>query len=110
LGGSLGVYTHMNSPLKKATSLGDMNGSYASPRNGREMAALEQRELAERMVRQSSPFKGENRRATTAQLDQGGVITGSGGSGTGSFAHSPEKLARARASRWTQERFPTRRV
>ncbi|KAK4148594.1 hypothetical protein C8A00DRAFT_19600 [Chaetomidium leptoderma] len=96
-GGSLGVYTHMNSPLKKATSLGDMNGVYASPRNGREMAALEQRELAERMVRQSSPFK-EHRRATTAQLDQSG------------FAHSPEKLARARAGRWTQERFPTRRV
>jgi hypothetical protein len=98
-GGSLGVYTHMNSPLKKATSLGDMNGSYASPRNGREMAALEQRELAERMVRESSPFK-ENRRATSTggQLDPG------------SFAHSPEKLARARANRWTQERFPTRWV
>lgn len=110
LGGSLGVYTHMNSPLKKATSLGDMNGSYASPRNGREMAALEQRELAERMVRQSSPLKGDSRRATTAHLDQ--TVTGSGGSsiGSGSYAHSPEKLARARASRWTQERFPTRRV
>ena len=104
-GGSLGVYQHMNSPLKKAISLGDMNGAYASPRNGREMAALEQRELAERMIRQSSPFK-EHRRATTTQLDQ----TGGGGSGGGGFAHSPEKLARARASRWTQERFPSRRV
>ncbi|AEO67057.1 d08c936f-b9c3-4593-a4b3-c2ef13c38f34 [Thermothielavioides terrestris] len=100
-GGSLGVYTHMNSPLKKATSLGDMNGVYASPRNGREMAALEQRELAERMVRQSSPLKegnGDNRRATTTQLDPS------------RFAHSPEKLARARAMRWMQERFPSRRV
>ncbi|KAK4126652.1 hypothetical protein N657DRAFT_315440 [Parathielavia appendiculata] len=95
LGGSLGVYTHMNSPLRKATSLGDINGSaYApSPRNGREMAALEQRELAERMVRESSPFK-ESRRT----LDPS------------SFAHSPEKLARARANRWTQERFPSRRA
>ncbi len=96
----------MNSPLKKAISLGDMNGAYASPRNGREMAALEQRELAERMVRQSSPFK-EHRRATTNQLDQTGGVGGSSGVG---FAHSPEKLARARAGRWTQERFPTRRV
>lgn len=103
-GGSLGVYTHMNSPLKKATSLGDMNGVYQSPRNNREMAALEQRELAERMVRQSSPFK-EHRRATmTTQLDQ------DQGLGHGRVVHSPEKLAKARASRWTQERFPTRRV
>jgi hypothetical protein len=97
-GGSLGVYTHMNSPLKKTTSLGDMkNGVPFSPRNSREMAALEQRELAERMVRQSSPFKESNRRATT-QLDPS------------SFLHSPEKLAKARATRWTQERFPSRRV
>ncbi|KAL2016642.1 hypothetical protein VTK56DRAFT_3222 [Thermocarpiscus australiensis] len=97
-GGSLGVYTHMNSPLKKATSLGDMNGSYASPRNSREMAALEQREVAERMIRQSSPLK-ESRQSTGSQtMDASG------------FMHSPEKLARARANRWTQERFPTRRV
>jgi hypothetical protein len=95
-GGSLGVYTHMNSPLKKATSVGDMNGNYQSPRNGREMAALEQRELAERMIRQSSPFK-EHRRATLTDPDS-------------SFAHSPDKLAKARAGRWTQERFPTRRI
>jgi hypothetical protein len=68
------------------------------------MAALEQRELAERMVRESSPLK-ENRRATvntTAHLMDS--------SSSSSFAHSPEKLARARANRWTQERFPTRRV
>jgi hypothetical protein len=102
-GGSLGVYTHMNSPLKQATSLGDMNGVYQSPRNNREMAALEQRDLAERMVRQSSPLK-EHRRATMAALDQ------DQGQGGGSYVHSPEKLARARAGRWTQERFPSRRV
>ncbi|KAK1759288.1 hypothetical protein QBC47DRAFT_101858 [Echria macrotheca] len=94
-GGSLGVWTHKNSPLKKATSLGDMNGPYASPRNSREMAALEQREVAERMVRQMSPKK-ENRRATT-QFDP-------------AFSHSPNTLAAARASRWTQERFPSRRL
>ncbi|AEO55477.1 hypothetical protein MYCTH_2299343 [Thermothelomyces thermophilus ATCC 42464] len=121
-GGSMGVFTHMNSPLKKATSLGDMNGGYPSPRNNREMAALEQRDLAERMVRQSSPSK-EHRRPTgtgtgAAQLEQGqgqGQAQGQGQSqgqslSASSFMHSPEKLARARANRWTQERFPTRYV
>ncbi|KXX75130.1 Nuclear rim protein 1 [Madurella mycetomatis] len=100
LGGSLGIYTHVNSPLKKATSLGDMkNGAPPfSPRNSREMAALEQRELAERMVRQSSPLKDSSWRSATTQADMS------------SFMHSPDKLAKARANRWTQERFPTRRV
>ncbi|KAK3318298.1 hypothetical protein B0H66DRAFT_232297 [Apodospora peruviana] len=96
-GGSLGVYSHMNSPLKKATSMGDMNSSF-SPRNSREMAAIEQRDIAERMVRQSSPLKdpaGSSRRATT-QFDT-------------NYLHSPNTLANARATRWTQERFPTRR-
>lgn len=99
-GGSMGVYTHRNSPLKKASSLSDMKEGTApfSPRNSREMAALEQRELAERMVRQSSPLKDAGRRAATTQSD------------LSSFMHSPEKLAKARAARWTQERFPTRRV
>ncbi|KAL2153057.1 hypothetical protein VTH82DRAFT_4212 [Thermothelomyces myriococcoides] len=116
-GGSLGVFTHMNSPLKKATSLGDMNGGYPSPRNNREMAALEQRSLAERMVRQSSPSK-EHRHpidsgtgaATTPQSDQGQSRSQSQTLSASSFMHSPEKLARARANRWTQERFPTRYV
>ncbi|KAK3944885.1 hypothetical protein QBC46DRAFT_279003 [Diplogelasinospora grovesii] len=97
-GGNLGVYTHANSPLKKATSMGDMNGSF-SPRNSREMAALEQRELADRMVRQSSPLK-ENRRATT-QFDAANYVQS-----PNTLAH----LANARANRWTQERFPSRRV
>ncbi|KAK0630634.1 hypothetical protein B0T17DRAFT_491175 [Bombardia bombarda] len=105
-GGSLGVFSHMNSPLKKATSMGDMSGSF-SPRNSREMAALEQRDMAERMVRQSSPLKDSstinNRRTTTAgtQFDMN------------QYAHSPNTqtaLANARAARWNQERFPTRRV
>ncbi|RKU47502.1 hypothetical protein DL546_003169 [Coniochaeta pulveracea] len=60
--GHLGVYSHANSPLKKAISLGDLKGS-ESPRNGRELAALEQRQLAERIMRQHSPVK-EQRRAT----------------------------------------------
>ncbi|EAQ88262.1 hypothetical protein CHGG_04881 [Chaetomium globosum CBS 148.51] len=115
-GGSLGVYTHMNSPLKKATSLSDIGAGagFNSPRNNREMAALEQRDLADRMIRQSSPFK-EHRRPAGEQaqglgqgqkLDFGGQVSSSGSS----LAHSPEKLARARAGRWTQERFPSRRL
>lgn len=95
MGGSLGVWTHMNSPLKKATSLGDMNGAFTSPRNSREMAAFEQREIAERMIQQMSPKK-ESRRATS-QFDP-------------TFSHSPNTLAAARANRWTQERFPSRRL
>jgi hypothetical protein len=64
-GGLMGVYTHANSPLKKATSMGDLKAPVPfSPRNSREMAALEQRETAERMVGQSSPLK-DSRRATT---------------------------------------------
>jgi hypothetical protein len=116
-GGSLGVYTHMNSPLKKATSLSDIGagaGGFNSPRNNREMAALEQRDLADRMIRQSSPFK-EHRRPAAAEsgLQQEGKLLDFGqgsGSSSGSLAHSPEKLARARAGRWTQERFPSRRL
>ena len=90
LGGSLGVYTHHNSPLKKATSMGDMNeraGNF-SPRNSREMAAVEQRETAERMLqrtRRGSPLKEENRRSTM------------GGSGTNPFAARRD---------FTGERYP----
>lgn len=55
-GGNMGVYTHNNSPLKKATSLNDMNGvEQPSPRNSREMASYEQTKLRNR--RQSSPVK-----------------------------------------------------
>ncbi|KAK0718137.1 hypothetical protein B0T26DRAFT_647086 [Lasiosphaeria miniovina] len=93
-GGNLGVFSHVNSPLKKATSMGEMNSAF-SPRNSREMAALEQRDLAERMIRQSSPVK-DSRRAT---MQFGG-----------GQEHSPARLEAARATRWTQERFPSRRI
>lgn len=55
-GGSLGVYQHMNSPLKKRTTT-SVGTDAPSPRNGREMAALEQRDLADRLIRQHSPVK-----------------------------------------------------
>ncbi|PNY28688.1 Uncharacterized protein TCAP_01386, partial [Tolypocladium capitatum] len=42
--GSMGIYAHNKSPLKKAISLGDVGGvDQPSPRNSREMAAYEQR-------------------------------------------------------------------
>lgn len=60
-GGSMGIYTHARSPLKKAASLGEMNAEATrSPRNSREMAALEQRRWQE-----GSPLKEESRRLTT---------------------------------------------
>ncbi|ODA76213.1 hypothetical protein RJ55_08058 [Drechmeria coniospora] len=44
LGGSMGIFTHGKSPLKKAISMGAINGAdRSSPRNSREMAAYEQR-------------------------------------------------------------------
>ncbi|KAG4254856.1 hypothetical protein FPRO06_04198 [Fusarium proliferatum] len=43
-GGNMGIHTHNKSPLKKATSLNELNPQEAaSPRNSREMAAYEQR-------------------------------------------------------------------
>jgi len=58
-GGHLGVYNHSNSPLKKATSLGDIGneGGFFSPRNSRELAAIEQRDVTERLNRRASPLK-----------------------------------------------------
>jgi hypothetical protein len=92
-GGSMGVYTHSLSPLKKATSFGDLKGSeVSSPRNSREMAAVEQRHLADRMIRQSSPVK-ENRRATTQ---------------FGQVEQPQPSNPFARPDRYSGERFPSR--
>lgn len=52
-GGSLGVFSHASSPLKKATSLYDMNGA-ATPRNSLGMAS---RETQEHRDRSQSPAK-----------------------------------------------------
>lgn len=55
-GGSLGVYTHANSPLKKATSMYDIQGSarHEIPKNSFDMAGREIREERERSM---SPAK-----------------------------------------------------
>ncbi|OTA63739.1 hypothetical protein K449DRAFT_464388 [Hypoxylon sp. EC38] len=52
-GGYMGVYTHPNSPLKKAPSLGELQ--FRSPRNNSEMAQLEQYQSTR--DRSSSPTK-----------------------------------------------------
>ena len=58
-GGSLGIYSHANSPLKKATSLYDIqgNGRREPPRNSFEMAT---REIQEERERSRSPAKRQN--------------------------------------------------
>ncbi|SPO05849.1 uncharacterized protein DNG_08536 [Cephalotrichum gorgonifer] len=101
-GGSMGIYSHARSPLKKATSMGEMNARPpASPRNSREMAALEQRGWN----REASPLKNhtEGRRLTGPPL--GG--TGAGGFGA-STARGPGGGARFGRSNITQDRYPSR--
>lgn len=55
-GGSLGIYSHANSPLKKATSMYDIqgNGRHEAPRNSFNMA---RREIQEERDRSKSPAK-----------------------------------------------------
>lgn len=52
-GGSLGVFSHANSPLKKATSMNEMNRG-GTPKNSYEMAA---RETLDHQERSRSPAK-----------------------------------------------------
>ncbi|KAL9947241.1 hypothetical protein D7B24_006219 [Verticillium nonalfalfae] len=81
-GGNLGVFSHTKSPLKKASSLYDLSTDYASPRNSREMAALEQR--------RASPVK-DNRRLTTANDGDEAPIN---------------PFAQTQKNRFSQERYP----
>lgn len=86
-GGNLGVYTHANSPLKKATSMYDMKGSRLDPpRNSFQSAQREITEERERQKERSmSPVKKlqdaekENvRRRTSVPLGFGGKHQSSG--------------------------------
>ncbi|KAJ4389787.1 hypothetical protein N0V93_007259 [Gnomoniopsis smithogilvyi] len=102
-GGSLGVFTHSKSPLKKAASSSDMRGdTISSPRNSRELAAIEQRDLAERMMRKSSPIK-DNRRSGLSsnipQLDSPAAAEP---------ASSPNFFSNMGKHRSRYERFPSR--
>ncbi|KAF6829422.1 DUF2418 domain-containing protein [Colletotrichum plurivorum] len=90
-GGTLGVFSHSNSPLKKATSMNDVNQGFMSPRNSREMAALEQR-------RAGSPLKqSETRRSTGSDaLDS-------------SVPYNPFASAKRNRSLQQAERYPSMR-
>ncbi|RFN46556.1 hypothetical protein FIE12Z_9181 [Fusarium flagelliforme] len=68
-GGSMGIHSHNKSPLKKATSLHELNPEgAASPRNSREMAAYEQRNWGA-----GTPSKKpESRRLVGSKLNGGG--------------------------------------
>lgn len=63
-GGNLGVYTHARSPLKKASSMYDLEKNRATPRTGREAA---QREVAEDRDREREK---ERRRETVAATER----------------------------------------
>lgn len=105
-GGSLGIFSHSKSPLKKAASIHDIrddmrDNTFSSPRNSRELAAIEQRDLAEKMVRKSIPVK-ENRRSglsSSVQLD--GPVDAEPDSSPNPFANMGKHRSR-------YERFPSR--
>lgn len=100
-GGSLGVYSHVNSPLKKATSMNDIinPSSCFSPRNSRELAAIEQRDAAERAQRRASPVKEERPRTNDDKTPFRPI---------GQSTASPNPFARARPAAYKYERFPSR--
>ncbi|KJZ77976.1 hypothetical protein HIM_02613 [Hirsutella minnesotensis 3608] len=87
-GGSMGIYTHNKSPLKKAISMGDINAERPSPRNSREMAAYEQRSRD----LPASPTKHSQERKPL-------------GSGTQTSSHSFANVGRPRPQ---YERYPSR--
>ncbi|KAK7704921.1 hypothetical protein SLS64_008269 [Diaporthe eres] len=104
-GGSLGVYSHAESPLKKAASIADIRGggggNLFSPKNSRELAAMEQKDQTERMIRRNSPVK-ERRPSGLASSMQ---LDGHAGEEPES---SPNPFSRMGQHRGRYERFPSR--
>jgi hypothetical protein len=103
-GGSLGVYSHAESPIKKAASIGDIRGGshlFSSPRNGRELAALEQKEQTERMMRRSSPFKEHRPSGLVSNMQLDGHLGEEPES-------SPNPFSQMGRHRGRYERFPSR--
>lgn len=100
-GGSMGVFTHSNSPLKKTTSMGNINdaGGFLSPRNSRELAAIEQRELTERMQRRASPLKERGSAIRRSVAPEQPLPSQSA---------NPFVAARPNVNRFERERFPSR--
>ncbi|KUI53769.1 hypothetical protein VP1G_01285 [Cytospora mali] len=101
-GGNLGVYSHSQSPLKRAASINDMNNSVPfSPRNSRELAAIEQRDLTERMLRRSSPVKEDRRSGFSSSMQLDGQVDHEAES-------SPNPFSMMGRHRGRYERFPSR--
>ncbi|EPE09931.1 hypothetical protein F503_05026 [Ophiostoma piceae UAMH 11346] len=122
-GGSMGVYSHVNSPLKKAISMNDIGSrGFASPRNSREMAAVEQREAAERMQRRGAtpakehvsrvPHPQQTHQTSQAQSQQPAPGTDSRLSFRPDDLSSPpvpfNPFAKSRPNAQKYERFPSR--
>lgn len=103
-GGSLGVYSHADSPLKKAASIADIRGggNPFSPRNSRELAAMEQKDQAERMIRRSSPFKEHRPSGLASSMQLDGPQVGE------EPESSPNPFANMGRHRGRYERFPSR--
>lgn len=86
-GGSMGIHSHVNSPLKKATSLYDIDRKPSgTPRNMREMASQEQsceRERSHSPVKKSHLLEREMaaRRLTAGGYSRDTTSTGMRGSG-----------------------------
>lgn len=99
-GGSLGVYSHSRSPLKKAANVND-GGVPFSPRNSRELAAVEQKDLADRMLRRRSPFKENERPASSSSIQLDRPVDEESKS-------SPNPFANVGRHRGPYERFPSR--
>lgn len=101
-GGSLGIFSHANSPLKKAASSHDMRANtFSSPKNSRELAAIEQRDVAERMLRKSSPMKDNRRSGLSSSIQFGTPAQAEPDS-------SPSFFANMGKHRNRNERFPSR--
>ncbi|KAG9241511.1 hypothetical protein BJ878DRAFT_224650 [Calycina marina] len=102
-GGSLGVYSHANSPLKKTTSMYDMISPSEPPKNSLDMARREIQEQKDRSVspakRQSEfPRSGGSRRPFP-EVDDARRTSDSSGFGFG---------VRSRPSGLNQSRGPSR--
>lgn len=103
-GGSLGVYSHAESPLKKAASIADIRGGgnpFSSPRNSRELAAMEQKDQTDRMMRRSSPFKEHRPSGLASSMQLDGQVGDEPES-------SPNPFANMGRHRGRYERFPSR--
>lgn len=103
-GGSLGVYSHAESPLKKAASIADIRGGSGnpfSPRNSREMAAMEQKDQTERMIRRSSPVKEPRPSGLSSSMQLDGQVGEEPES-------SPNPFSNMGRHRGRYERFPSR--